>query len=283
MKKFFALLLVLMLLVSFSACDSQELTMRKLIDANQPKTLLETYDSIFIRGTMAGESIGDYYLTETYSFEGSESFSMYLTDDTGYACRNGVYERIVFLTRDGLVDYADYRADLYTDVILSQESLMEKIQSITETEEQISLTSVMSRRNLKKLFGQDNLRSLENVYVLDANTYGVITAMGTLIFDDGTAIDLAMECTYNAEMPEGVQPLLEYAEQTEDLRTVTLVFHAGTKKEKTELIQAPKGLPLTLSLPDDATEGFAVYADEACTVPFQSNGDYTSDVTVYIK
>lgn len=48
-------------------------------------------------------------------------------------------------------------------------------------------------------------------------------------------------------------------------------------------VQVPRGLSFWLVLPEDAKEGFSVYADAACTVPHESNGDYTSDVTVYIK
>ena len=83
--------------------------------------------------------------------------------------------------------------------------------------------------------------------------------------------------------PEEVEHLRAFENQTEDLRTVTMVFHAGTKKEKVEQVQAPKGFSIWMVLPDDATESFSIYADAACTEPYQSNGDYTSDVTVYIK
>jgi hypothetical protein len=92
-----------------------------------------------------------------------------------------------------------------------------------------------------------------------------------------------MECSYSEEMPEEIKHFLEYENQTENLRTITLVFHVGTEKEKAECVQVPRGLALWLVLPDDATEGISVYADAACTVPHESNGDYTSDVTVYIK
>lgn len=282
-KKFFALLLVSVLLVSFAACDSQKLTMRKLVEANQPESLLKTYDSISIHGTMGGEFFADYYLTNTCSYEKHEDWAMYLTDDTGYACRNGVYERLVFLTPDGLADYADYRADQYKYVILSQDSLREKIQSITEAEDQITVASGMDRKNLKKVVGQEGLRSYESSYVMDAKTYALITATGIFAFDDGTIVDFATECAYNTEMPEEINPFLEYASQTEDLRTVTMVFHAGTEKEKAEYIQAPRGLAIGLGLPVNSRESFSVYADAACTVPYQSNGDYTSDITIYIK
>ena len=284
MKRRFALLLALVLMVgSFAACGSEKLTMKKLIEANQTDALLENYDSIHIRNVMDGEKGAEYYLTDTCSYEKGENWAMYVTDDTGYGYQNGVYARIVCLTRDGLVDYADYRKSKYADVILSKESLQEKIQSVAEEENRITLKSAMNQKNLEKIIGYESLHSLENTYVLDAKTYGVMTIDAIVTLDDGTAYDARMECSYNAEAPEEVEHLRAFENQTEDLRTVTMVFHAGTKKEKVEQVQAPKGFSIWMVLPDDATESFSIYADAACTEPYQSNGDYTSDVTVYIK
>ena len=75
MKKLFALLLVLVFMVSLVACGSQKLTMRKLIDANQSKTLLETHDSITSIALECGfENIG-YFIrrfTKQTGFSPSE-------------------------------------------------------------------------------------------------------------------------------------------------------------------------------------------------------------------
>ena len=133
-----------------------------------------------------------------------------------------------------------------------------------------------------KIVGVESLHSFEATYVIDAETYGIMTIDATVTQDDGKTTDALMECSYNGEMPEGIKAFLEYENQTENLHTVTLVFHAGTDKEKAECVQVSKSLSLWL-IPGDATEGFSVYADAACTKPYESNGDYTSDVTVYIK
>lgn len=283
MKRIFTLLLVFVLLLSFAACGSQKLTMQELVAANQPEKLLETYDSLYIHGTMNGEMYADYYLTDAFSYEKNATWSTYLSDHAIYAYIDGVYERLVYLTKDGIVDCADFRAGQYADVILSQESLTEKIQSVTEEKGQITMTTVMDRKDLVKFTGQENMRTFESVYVLDAKTQAVITQKGVFTLDDGTTAEAFLECAYNEEIPEEIKPFLEYENQTENLRTVTIVFHAGTEKEKTEYVQAPKGLTVGLAQPVDATEGFSLYADAACTVPYQSNGDYTSDVTIYIK
>lgn len=283
MKKLFAWLLVLTLMGSVAACSSQELTMQQLIEANQTAKLLESYDSISVHTTIAGELYSSYYVTDTYSYENHETWSMYVTDDTGYGYQNGMYTGVVCLTRDGLVDLADYRAGKYADVVMSQESLQEKVESVEKTENRITVTTSMKERNLEKIVGEKSLHSYAATYLLDPETYGVMTINCTLTQDDSTTTDVLMECSYNEEMPEDIKKFLEYENQTENLRTITLVFHVGTEKEKAETVEVPKGLALWLVLPEDITENFSVYADAACTVPHESNGDYTSDVTVYIK
>lgn len=283
MKKRLAWMLVLVLTVSLIACGGQKLTMKQLIEANQIGPRLENHDSISVCSTIGGNLYTAYYLTDTYSYEKTENWSMYVTDDMGYGYQDGLYAGIVCLTRYGLVDYADYRAGKYEDVIVSQESLMEKIQSVEETENQITVSCFMDEKKLEKIVGDERAHSLETTYVLDADTYGIKTISGILTLDDSTTTDVYLECSYNEEMPEEIKKFLEYEDQTEDLRTIALVFHVGTKDEKAEYVQVPRGLSLWLVLPEDAKEGFSVYADAACTVPHESNGDYTSDVTVYIK
>ena len=284
MKKLFALLLALVLLVSFAACGSQKLTMQQLIDANQAQTLLKTYDSIYIHGTMEGEPYTDYYLTDEYFVEMRDGMMLLLADDTAYAYQDDLYQRVVYLTRDGLVDGAAYRVAQYGDAIISQDSAKEKIQTVAEAEGKITVKSVMEQKDLEQIVGEESLNSSETTYLADAKTYNMDTVTCTVAFDNGETMDILMECSYNVEMPEEMKPILDYYNQTEDLRTITFVFHSGTEKEKVEQIQSPKGLVVALALPKDvATEGVSVYADPACTVPHKSNGDYTSDATIYIK
>ena len=219
----------------------------------------------------------------TCSDASAASMTLYITNDTAFAYRNGAYERLVFLTADGLVSYEDYRSDKYTDVLFSQESSWEKVQSVTETQNQITVTCTMKRNHLKKALGEQGAKSFDSEYLLDERTYALISAKGTLLYGENETLEVSMDCTYNAEAPEEIKAFQEYANQTEDLRTITLVFHSGTQQEKAEIIQAPKGLSVGLGLPVNATEVFSIYADAACTIPYQSNGDYTSDATIYIK
>ena len=283
MKKIFALLIALTLLLSITACGSNKLTMRTIIEANQIDKLLEANDSVSILGTMNGEPYIEYYFTKDCAYEKGTGWAMYITDDAGYICSNGQYGRLVFIAEDGLGSAAEYRAGRHKDVLVSQNSLKEKIQTIEETGDRIVVTSVMDPKTVSEVIEEEGVQSYNAEYVVDAKTYGMITARGILTAEDGTTVDGIMACSYNVEMPEEAKIQAEYLAQTEDLRTVTLVFHAGTEKEKAETVQAIKGHAISLTQMPESVGSMSLYADAACTEAYASNGDYTSDVTIYVK
>ena len=43
-----------------------------------------------------------------------------------------------------------------------------------------------------------------------------------------------------------MKAFVEYEQQTEDLRTITIVSNPGTESEKSESVQIPKGLSVAL-------------------------------------
>ena len=271
------------MLASLTACNSNKPTMQNFIEANKAENLLQVYDSISILSNANGEMLVEYYLTKELHYEKWETWSMYLTDDISYIYDNGLYGRMLFVTKDGLSNDTNYRASRRNGVILSKDSLKEKIQSITETDDRITVTTNMDKKNLVKLVEQEDVYSFSAEYVMDAKTYSMISEKGIFTYDDGTTVDFTTECTYNVEMPEELKTFMEYTNQTEDLRTITLVFYAGTKNEKIESIQIPKGHIVNLAQPEGSNDSFSLYTDAAYTEPYVSNGDYTSDVILYIK
>lgn len=90
--------------------------------------------------------------------------------------------------------------------------------------------------------------------------------------------------TYDVEIPEIIKTFMEYDQQTEDMRTITVVSNPGTEQEKTESVLSPKGLIVGLS-PEAAyaDRTFTLYTDVACTQPLEEAPDVNADVTVYIK
>ena len=87
-----------------------------------------------------------------------------------------------------------------------------------------------------------------------------------------------------AEIPEGMKTFMEYDQQTEDMRTITVVSNPGTENEKTQSVQVPKGLSGGLTpAAEYADRTFTIYTDAACTQTFEEAPDVNSDITVYIK
>ena len=83
--------------------------------------------------------------------------------------------------------------------------------------------------------------------------------------------------------PEGMEPFLAYAKETENMRTVTIVSNPGTENEKTESIQVPIGLQVGFSPDFFVEKNFTLYADAACTQTVEEELDVNTDLTVYIK
>ena len=282
MKKIITLLTILVMLVSLAACNSEKLTMKELVEANQTETLLEAYDSVSVQTKANGEMYIEYYLTEEFSYEKIGNWSMFLTDETGYVYEDDMYKQIVRIDRNGLVSHEGYRVDQYGNVVISQDSVLEKIESVVEAEEHITVVSSMDEKTLFKVVGDENLKSYDVEYIMDAADYRLMNATAKFGYGDGSVV-FDLECSYNQEMPEEIQAYLAYKNQAEDLRSVTLVFQAGTPDENVEYLQVPKGMPVSIVLTEGTDENYSFYSDAACTQRHVDTGDYTSDVTVYVK
>ena len=87
----------------------------------------------------------------------------------------------------------------------------------------------------------------------------------------------------NAEEPELVKTFLAYENQTEDLRSITVVSNPGTEKEVSQSVQVPKGLLIGLRYDEDTTYAFEVYTDAACTEAYDPYVNTDSDLTIYVK
>ena len=283
MKRIVTLLIVLALLGMMTACSSDKVTMKQLLEANRSETLLGNYDSVYIQVELNGEEYVEYYHTEEFSYEKSAAWSRYLTDEIAYLYENGQYKRWIQIDRNGLVGYADYRVEEYGDLVLSEDSLKEKIQSVTENQDHITVACSMDAKIFGKLVGSDAMTSFDSEYVVAADDYRVLTGKATITYEGGDPVVFDVDCTYNAEMPEGLQQILACVNQTEDLRTVTLVFQAGTEKENVEILQVPKGAPVTIGLAEGSAENYSFYRDEACTELHTDTGEYDADVTIYIQ
>ena len=62
-----------------------------------------------------------------------------------------------------------------------------------------------------------------------------------------------------------------------DLRRVTVILDPGTEKEREYPLTTLKGDPVSCTLP----EGYGLFSDEECTVPWLDDGNYVSDLTLW--
>ena len=90
------------------------------------------------------------------------------------------------------------------------------------------------------------------------------------------------EVSYDIDAPERVREFLKYANETENLRNITVVSNPGTEKEVSQSVQVPKGLIIGLRYDEDTAYVFEVYTDAACTERYEPSADTNSDLTIYV-
>ena len=285
MKKIVTFILLLCMVLTLSACGKVEITMQEIYDANQTEALLKNHQIVFIRDEMDGELFSEIYLTKEYAynyFPGSDKesdWAEFMTDDAYYCYMGGDYLRYLSISPDGVSDFASYRAEHYAAVTLGVDALNDTIESVTKKDGRITVKSVCDPEALAE-FG---VTSGKFEYVLDAKTREIISVISDFTYDDGMAFGSVTEISYNAEASEMVKTFLEYANQTENLRNITVVSNPGTEKEESKSIQAPKGLIIGLRYNEDSTYVFDVYTDAACTKAYDPYADTDSNLTIYVK
>lgn len=156
------------------------------------------------------------------------------------------------------------------------------ITSITEKDGNIIVMSVSDPEEIEAMKAE-GVTVGEEECVLDANTRELISVKSVFFNEAGEEHEGAIYFTYDVEIPEGMEKLTEYAQQTENMRTITIISNPGTDAEKTESVQAPKGMVAGLEADMSTDKAFTLYTDAACTQIFNEAPDVNSDVTVYIK
>ena len=286
MKKIVTLILMLCMILSLSACGKVEITMQEIYDANQTKALLKNHDSVYVRNESDGEYFDEKYLTQDYIYDyiHDEEFDWveFTTDDANYYCLNGDYMRFWTITPDGVSsDFASYRTEYYASAILGAETVDEIIESVSKKDGRITVTSSLSQKNIEDM-AEYGVTAGKFEYVLDAKTREIVALSGDYTYDDGIGHHVDSEVSYDIDAPERVREFLKYANETENLRNITVVSNPGTEKEVSQSIQAAKGLAIDFRYGEEEYV-FEVYADAACTELYDPYVDTDSDQTIYVK
>ena len=286
MKKIVAFTILLCLVLMLPACGKVEITMQEIYDASQTEALLKNHESVYIQDESVGSFFGEKYLTQDYiydriydeEFDGAE----FTTDDANYYYLNGDYVRFWTITPDGVSsDFASYRTEYYASAILGAETVDEIIESVSEKDGRITVTSSMSQKTIEDM-AEYGVTAGKFEYVLDAKTREIVALNGDYTYDDGTGYHVDSEVSYDIDAPERVREFLKYANETENLRNITVVSNPGTEKEVSQSIQAAKGLAVDFRYEEEEYV-FEVYADAACTELYDPYVDTDSDQTIYVK
>lgn len=286
MKKLAAVILLLCMVLSLAACGNEEITMQEIYDANRTEALLQNHESVYIRTQTDGENWSETYLTKDYAYDYIQdeefSFVQFMTDDACYYDDAGDRLLFLFITPDGVGDFASERAERYASVIVGEDAFDENIESVSKKDSYITVTSVLSSKNLET-WAENGVTAGKLAYVLDAKTHEMTSIISDYTLEDGSALDMTTEMTYDAEVPEMLKEFLAYVNQTEDLRNVTVVSNPGTDQEESKSIQAPKGLIVGFEYDEDLEYAVEFYTDAACTEAYDPYADTDSDLTVYVK
>ena len=292
MKKIVTFILLLCMILTVTACNNKEdaspnITMQEIRDSSKVSAMLANHDSVHIVRTENGKVSTEEYHSKEYSyiFYSGEAYGMeydevfFITDHSYYFDTNNNVVKLVLITPDGLTDMTERFAKEGEVHIFDQALIDDVITSVTEKDGQIIVKSTSDQAELDSIEG---LISCEEELVLDAKTRDMISIKSVFTYEtevfEGTTTFI-----FDAEIPENMKKYVEYDQQTEDLRTITVVTNPGTENEKIESVQSPKGMSSGLSPDADYYDrNFTMYADEACTEVFGSP-DVNADVTVYVK
>ena len=286
MKRIVAFILLLCMVLSLAACGKVEITMQEINDANQTEALLKNHQSVYIREEMDGEIFGELYLTKDYVFNyipGADfDWMEFTTDDARYSLAGDDCVYYVYITPDGIGDFANELAERSAGAALIAGAEGEIIESASEKDGLITVKSVLSQKAIEDM-AEFGVTSAKYEYVLDAKTREIISLTNDYTYDDGDAFHVISEVTYDADVPEMLQTILAYENQTEDLRNVTIVSSPDTEKEETKTIQVSKGLIFGLEFDDAVADAVEFYTDAACTESYDPYADTASDLTIYVK
>ena len=122
-----ALVLLLCMVLTLAACAKMSVSMQEIYDATQTEAMLKNHQSVYIRDELDGEVFGEKYLTKDYAYDyipdEEFSFVQFMTDDVCYYDDAGNRLLYLFITPDGVGDFASDREEIYESILLGEDIL----------------------------------------------------------------------------------------------------------------------------------------------------------------
>jgi hypothetical protein len=314
MKKIIAFVLLMCMVVTFVACaDKQntpsettlpettapettapedtapEITLQEVYDAGKSlAALLGDHESVYVQIVSGGTVMSEQYLNKQYcySFDDAEYMNLGLdysdltTAEGEYVYFDDIYAFLAMITPSGMMDTKE-RFDTVANNSFISSAMLDDTYVVTEKDGSIIVTCTADMDDITLM--DEGIVSCEETYTLDAKTREMTAVKTVYTYADGTIEDGMVTITRDVEGPEGMKPFLAYAQETENVRTVTIVSNPGTENEKTDSIKVPKGLTFGISSDWTIAEAYTLYADAACTQTFDEDWDVNTDLTIYVK
>jgi hypothetical protein len=243
--------------------------------------LLGDHENVYVQVTINDKVIKEEYMSKKYCYSfydeeymniGFES-SNFATDTDEYFYMDNVYALNVTLAPNGIVEMTGLLDMIGSSSFISSQVLNDEV-SIVEENGLIIVSCVANVEELE-LMGEDIVSCVET-YTVDATTREITSIKTVYTYADGTIEEGIVTITRDVEYPEGVKPFVAYAEETENMRTFTIVSNPGTANEKTESIRVPRGLQVAVSVDFEIEDTFTIYADAACTQVLTASGMLTT-------
>ena len=266
------------------------ITLTQVYDAGKDLgSLLGNHESVSLQAVMNGKVLWEQYLDKQYHYAFYDAeymnagfeYASCTTDTAVYYCFDNIYALNFTLTPGGLIEMQDNIAAESKTSFISSDMLNDKKASITEKDGFI-LVSVSADEDELAIMG-DDVASCVETYTIDAVTREMVAVQTVYTYKNGTVEEGTVTITRDVAAPEGIKPFVAYAEQTDDLRTITFVSNPGTEQEKTETVNAPKGLQISVAPDWEIEQTMTMYVDAACTQVFEADSDTNADLTLYVK
>lgn len=264
------------------------ITLQEVYEAGKNfSALLGDHESVYVHVVVNGSVLWEEYLSKQYwySYYSAEymdigfEYSSFMSEDADYYCIDNVYARGISLTPNGIADMTGMLDVAGKGSFITSAMLNDKA-TVTEKDGFIIVACVA---DIDEILTEENVVSCVETYTIDATTREMTAVKTVYTYADGTVEEGIVTITRDEEMPEAMKTFLAYAQETENVRTITIVSNPGTENEKTESIQVAKGLQVSASADFDIEETCTLYADAACTQVLEEIEDVDSDLTIYVK
>lgn len=286
MKKCIGLTVMILCVFCLCACgnstkrDGTDVTLADVKKANRFETLMEEYDSIYIKEESV-EVNGSVYNTVYWNFS---------MDDDGPVADTWVTigdESMTVNARAGVLYQVNN--DKMTATIIPKPEYKRRIEKLvpffpSDSEELVSVAEMKENKEIIVETSFENPVSgdtMGGTYFLDAKTLHIKRVQIATYNERGLKINIrAMEMTYDGHETSNTDAWKAIRKsKTEDSCKVTVVIEPGSEGEEKRTLEVTKGCDIKVL----GSQEYELYSDEACEIQIFTVDTMGDGITVYAK